>query len=47
MDKISAILRKQQLLNYPDGQHVQGVRHEYVLHHENKPDPVSGTLINI
>jgi hypothetical protein len=40
LDKISFILRKQQLLNYTHGQHLAGVQHQWDVAHKNKPNGV-------
>ncbi|OBT75678.1 hypothetical protein VF21_05187 [Pseudogymnoascus sp. 05NY08] len=45
LDKISFILRKQQLLNYPYGQHLIGVQHEWDVSHKNKPNSYIKDLI--
>ncbi|OAF57839.1 hypothetical protein VC83_05497 [Pseudogymnoascus destructans] len=45
LDKISFILRKQQLLNYPYGQHLIGVQHEWDVSHKNKPNSYIKNLI--
>ncbi|KFY25698.1 hypothetical protein V491_01634, partial [Pseudogymnoascus sp. VKM F-3775] len=45
LDKISFILRKQQLLNYPFGQHLIGVQHEWDVSHKNKPNSYIKELI--
>ncbi|OBT90096.1 hypothetical protein VE02_02521 [Pseudogymnoascus sp. 03VT05] len=45
LDKISFILRKQQLLNYPYGQHLIGVQHKWDVSHKNKPNSYIKDLI--
>lgn len=45
-DKISALIYKQRLLNYPDGQSIAGVEFEYHRHHKDKPEAV-GNIFQI
>lgn len=39
-DKITALIYKQRLLNYPDGQSITGVEFEYHRHHKDNPNAV-------
>ena len=43
MDRISLVLRKEQLLLYPEGQHIQGLQYEYEQNHQNCEDAVRNT----
>lgn len=43
MDRISLVLRKEQLLLYPEGQHIQGLQYEYEQNHKNCEDAVRNT----
>lgn len=40
IDRISLVLRKQQLLLYPEGQHINGLQYEYERNHRNSENPV-------
>jgi hypothetical protein len=45
MDRIAALIKKQTLLNYPEGVHFQGVLFEKQLHHQD-PETVRNAIIN-
>jgi hypothetical protein len=47
MDKISALIYKQRLLSYPEGQDIAGVEHEYHTRHLGNPDAVRLNIPNI
>ena len=44
MDKVSVLIQKQRILNYPQGQDIAGIEYEYRTKHRNNPNAVSNTF---